>query len=243
MGGVMGVGTVTGGTEVYNSYSEWLHSPYSDPKTGKTCQDCHMQKADSTYSVFPEQGGVSRDYVTLHDHTMRGTGDQTLMWSAVSLTSTVTHNGGTLEVKVSVTNDKAGHDVPTDDPLRSVMLVVEVVDANGKPLTLKAGPKLPAWTGNYNGVAGRYYAQILKDNWSGEAPTPAYWRPVTLVEDTRLKPFATDSSTYTFDLPAGATATVKTKVLYRRAFQQLEQQKGWNDSDIPMAEETVPVQH
>ena len=25
--------------------------------------------------------------------------------------------------------------------------------------------------------------------------------------------------------------------------QQLEQQKGWNDSDIPMAETTIPVQH
>ena len=35
-GGVVGSGTVTDGTVIYNSYGEWLESPYSDPKTGKT---------------------------------------------------------------------------------------------------------------------------------------------------------------------------------------------------------------
>jgi hypothetical protein len=65
---------------------------------------------------------------------------------------------------------------------------------------------------------------------------------VTLVEDTRLKPWATDSSTYSFDLPAGTTATVTTRVIYRRAYQKLEQEKGWNDPDITMAEATIPVQ-
>ena len=41
-GGVVGAGHVTGGVEIDNSYGEWLDSPYSDPKTGQTCQDCHM---------------------------------------------------------------------------------------------------------------------------------------------------------------------------------------------------------
>ena len=37
-GGVVGMGDVKGGTVIYNSYGEWLDSPYSKPGTGKTCQ-------------------------------------------------------------------------------------------------------------------------------------------------------------------------------------------------------------
>jgi hypothetical protein len=241
LGGVMGVGQVTGGTAIYNSYGEWLQSPYSDPRTGKTCQDCHMAKADTTISVFPERGGISRDYVTLHNHTMRGVGDATLMWSAVSIKGSAVRNGGALQVQVSVTNDKAGHNVPTDGPFRSVMLVVEALDANGKPLTLKQGPKLPAWTGNFGGQPGKAFAQVLKDNWTGETPTAAFWRPVTVVEDTRLRPLVPDVTAYDFELPSGQAATIKMRLVYRRAFQQLAQQKGWNDPDITMAEATIQV--
>ncbi|MEM7033535.1 MAG: hypothetical protein AAF629_28550 [Chloroflexota bacterium] len=34
-------------TLIYNSYGEWLDSPYSDPETGETCQDCHMPLAEN----------------------------------------------------------------------------------------------------------------------------------------------------------------------------------------------------
>ncbi len=62
-GGVVGSGQVSGGTLIYNSYGEWLDSPYSNPQTGKTCQDCHMPVLDTKVSVFPEKGGLERDYV------------------------------------------------------------------------------------------------------------------------------------------------------------------------------------
>ena len=58
-GGVVGVGKVTGGTLIYNSYGEWLDSPYSDPKTGKTCQECHMPVVEEKYFVFPDAGGLT----------------------------------------------------------------------------------------------------------------------------------------------------------------------------------------
>jgi hypothetical protein len=101
---------------------------------------------------------------------------------------------------------------------------------------------LPAWTGNYSGTPGKTFAKILKDEWSGETPSAAYWRPVTIVEDTRLAPYATDASTYTFTLPAGSPASIKISLVYRRAYQQLEQQKGWTDADILMAESTITVE-
>jgi hypothetical protein len=240
-GGVVGVGEVTGGTVIYNSYGEWLDSPYSDPKTGQTCQQCHMIKSSANYFVFPSQGGLTRDYATLHDHTMPGAADAQLLKNAVTMESAVTHQGDSLQVTVSITNDKTGHDVPTDAPIRSVILVVEAADAGGKPLTFSKGPTNPTWAGNYAGQPGKSFAKVLKDDWTGEAPTGAYWRPVTLVEDNRLRPMSTDMSLYTFDLPAGQTAQVKVHLVYRRAFQALEQQKGWTDPDILMAENVVQV--
>jgi hypothetical protein len=243
MGGVVSNMKVTGGVVVYNSYGEWLQSPFSDPKSGmlRTCQDCHMPAKDTQYSVFPERGGVARDYVTYHDHTMPGGSSQSLLWNAVTMKSDARRNGQTLNVQVSITNDKTGHAVPTDAPIRSVMLVVEALGANGKPLPLQEGPTLPEWTGNYAGQAGKAFAKLLKDDWSGEMPTAAYWRQVTLVEDTRLFPQATDTTTYSYQLPAGSAATVNVKLVYRRAFQKLAQQKGWNDPDQIMAETTIPV--
>jgi len=242
-GGVVSNMKMTGGTVIYNSYGEWLDSPYSNPDTGKTCQNCHMPKKDTQYSVFPDRGGVARDYVTYHDHTMTGPStSQTLMWSAVKLNSTATRDGEQVRVNIEVINDNTGHAVPTDAPMRSVMLVVEANDANGKPLTRLDGPILPAWTGNYSGQSGKGFARILRDDWTGESPTAAFWRKTTVIEDTRLFPFKPDQSNYSFALPSGATGTVKVKLVYRRAFQVLAQQKGWTDPDIIMAEVNVPVQ-
>ncbi len=62
-GGVVGMGEVKDGTVIYNSYGEWLSSPYSDPKTGKTCQQCHMPVSTEKWFVFPEKGGLVRNDV------------------------------------------------------------------------------------------------------------------------------------------------------------------------------------
>jgi hypothetical protein len=240
-GGIVGTGSVSGGTLIYNSYGEWLDSPYSDPKTGKTCQDCHMPVLDTKISVFPERGGIPRDYVPFHNHRMPGAQDENLLQNSVTMTTTAHVQGGAMQVEVSITNDKTGHDVPTDAPLRHMILVVQATGADGQPLALGGGPLLPDWTGNYAGQPGRYYAKILQDEWTGEAPTAAYWRPVHIVEDTRLAAFATDTSRYTFAVPANGPVTVEARLVFRRAFQQLAEQKGWNDPDIVMEEEKIVV--
>jgi Carboxypeptidase regulatory-like domain len=242
-GGVVGVGSVANGTVIYNSYGEWLKSPYSDPRTGRTCQDCHMPPATYDHIVFPGQGGVKRDPNQIHDHRMLGVGDARLMQNAVTLTTTAQREGGQVVVDVSVTNDKTGHDVPSDAPLRAMILLVQAVDAVGHPLALTGGPVLPAWTGDLAGLSGRTYAKILRDDWTGDEPAAAYWRPVTIVADTRLAPFAADRSRYTFALPAGdGTASIQAQLLYRRAPQELMAQKGWTDADFLMAHDSVALQ-
>lgn len=240
-GGVVGPGTVTGGTLIYNSYGEWLDSPYSDPETGQTCQECHMPASSANYFVFPERGGLTRDYATLHDHRMPGAADEGLLQNSVTLTSTAQRDGDTLRVEVSVTNDKTGHHVPTDAPMRSMILVIEAQDAAGKQLPLSQGPVNPAWAGNYAGQPGKSFAKVLRDEWTGETPTSAYWRPVSIVEDTRLAALATDSTSYTFALPAGQAAQVKVRLIFRRAFQALAEQKGWTDPDLLMEETIIQI--
>jgi len=241
LGGVVGNDTVTGGTVVYSAYSEWLASPYSNPKTGKTCQDCHMPKAKANYTAFPDHGGIVRNDFNFHSHQMLGITDESFLASAVTMTSHATHDQNVLAVHVSIVNDKTGHKVPTDTPLRQMILIVEASDANGRALTLQQGPVNPAWAGNLAQRPGKTFAYILQDKMTGEYPTSAFWRQTNVVEDTRLAPLATDTTNYAFELPAGQTAKVQVRLLYRRALQALSEYKGWQDPDIVMAQETLMV--
>jgi len=117
-----------------------------------------------------------------------------------------------------------------------------------RPLALRSGPTLPDWAGNYAGQPGQTYAKVLQDEWTGETPTAAYWRPVKIVADTRIPAFGTDRSRYTFDLPAGSSgaegaggATIEARLVFRRAFQKLMEQKGWTDEDVLMEQARVEV--
>jgi hypothetical protein len=172
---------------------------------------------------------------------MPGAADETLLQNAVTMTTTALLEGDQVQVEVSLTNDKTGHNVPTDSPLRHLILVVQATDAASNTLLLQAGPALPEWTGNYAGQAGQVYAQILEDEWTGESPTGAFWRPIRVVSDTRLAPMATDVSQYSFTVPADGPITIEAQLIYRRAFQQLMAWKGWTDSDIVMETETITV--
>lgn len=240
MGGVVADMKVTGGVLVYSSYAEWLASPYSDPKSGKSCQDCHMPKGDAGYFVFPTKGGQQRGDYQVSTHQMPGTNDEQFLQNAVTMTGTATVQGKQLQVIVAITNDKTGHAVPTDSPLRHLLLVVKVTDANGRPLAQQAGPILPNWAGNYAGAPGAYYAKVLRDKWTDEAPTAAYWRDIELVEDTRIMPLATATSDYTFQAPKGA-ATVAVQLIYRRAYQDVINWKDWPDTDVMMEQLTIDV--
>lgn len=230
-----------GGVVVYNSYGEWLESPYSDPETGKTCQECHMLPAGYNYFAYPEKGGLYRDPNRIHSHYMPGAKDEGLLRNSVTMTSTVTVDDGKIVLDVYITNDKTGHHVPTGVPLRHMILKLEAIDAEGNPVPLMEGPTLPDWAGDYAGMPGKVFAKVLEDLWTGEAPTAAYWRPIRLVEDTRIPAMATDVSRYVFPASVDGPVTIRVELLLRRAFQKLMEQKGWDDPDILMEEQTIVV--
>ncbi|MCK4394462.1 carboxypeptidase regulatory-like domain-containing protein [Candidatus Bipolaricaulota bacterium] len=230
-------------TVIYDSYGEWLRSPYSDPDTGQTCQDCHMPVTDDTWFALPEKGGFIREPGRIFNHTMPGASDVQLLQDAVTMDVRTYADGSTLRVDVSVTNHNTGHHVPTDSPLRHMILLVEAVDASGEPLPLLDGPILPSWCGEgdpadgyYAGLPGKAFAKILEEHWTGISPSGAYWNPTRIVSDNRIAAFKTDTSNYVFELTGSDSANVTATLLFRRAFAELMDQKGWDVPDILMEE-------
>ena len=144
-----------------------------------------------------------------------------------------------LRVSVRVENIGAGHRLPTDSPLREMLLVVEAAESAGTPAALVDGPVLPAWTGDLAQRPGLYFAKVLQQQWTGVTPTAAFWTPTRIVEDTRLLPRASVTQTFEFAVPAGSEVIASARLLLRRAPFALMRQKGWNAPDIEMARAAV----
>ncbi|MBI5954884.1 MAG: carboxypeptidase-like regulatory domain-containing protein [Chloroflexi bacterium] len=240
-------------TVVYNSFGEWLASPYSDPSTGKTCQQCHMPaptvlNGRPLTNVAPDLGGVERDPLTIPAHTFPGASNVELLQNSVTMTVNTRREDQNLIVEVSITNDKTGHHVPTDSPLRQLILLVDTKDGQGQALSLLKGETIPAWggigdpkRGYYAGLPGKGFARILRELWTEIEPTGSYWNPTRIISDNRIGAFETNTSTYIFALPEGGNVSVKITLLFRRAFKELMDQKGWDVPDIVMEEEEMVV--
>ncbi len=233
-------------TVIYDSFGEWLRSPYSDPETGQTCQDCHMPVTDATTFALPEKGGLERPPGRIFDHRMPGAMDEELLHNSVNMTATARLEGDRVVVQVSITNDQTGHHLPTDFPGRHLILLVRATDGQGIALPLQDGPTVPEWggvgdpeEGYYADLPGKAFAKVLEELWTEISPSAAYWNPTRILSDNRIAAFATDVSTYTFAAPPGGSVTVEVRLLFRRAFIELMDQKGWEVPDIVMERETV----
>lgn len=234
------------GVPIYASFAEWLTSPY--PAEGKTCQRCHMQPDGVTTNFAPGRGGLERDPQTIPTHRFPGAADQTLLQNAVTMDVAAERQDEQVTVMVTITNDKTGHHVPTDSPLRQMILLVWATDARGHPLPLLDGSTVPEWggigdpdEGYYAGVPGKGFAKILEERWTGVSPTGAYWNPTRIVSDNRLAALSTDSSRYVFAAPETGAIRVEVTLLFRRAFIELMDQKGWNVPDITMTRRSLTV--
>jgi nitrate/TMAO reductase-like tetraheme cytochrome c subunit len=233
-------------TVVYNSYGEWLESPYSQTPNGRTCQDCHMPPVDYDYFVYPEKGGLDRDRSRIFSHQMPGAMDQDLLQNALTMATTAWQESGKLNVEVILTNDKTGHHLPTGSPLRNMILLVEASDSAGNPLRQLSGPTVPAWggigdpqSGYYAGLPGQGYAKILEESWTGVSPSGAYWNQTRVINDNRLAALQSDVTSYTFE--ASDAAQVEVKLLFRRAFIELMDWKAWEAVDILMEQQILQV--
>ena len=153
-----------------------------------------------------------------------------------------------IRVRTRILNDLTGHHVPTDSPLRHMILVVRAYRPDGTGLSLKSGPVLPTWCGSgdpedgdYAGLPGKVFVKLLVEAWTGKSPTSAYWNPTRIVADTRLRAFETDVTEFLFAAPDLGDVRVEAVLVYRRAFKDLMELKGWNEPDIVMESDSVSL--
>ena len=240
------------GVPIYESYSEWLASPYAEK--GITCQNCHMRPDSVTTNFAPGRGGLERDPLTIPSHFDFGSRDSAFLASSVKMETKGTILRDTLRVRVAITNATAGHHVPTDQPMRNLILLVRATNVHGKELTYAGESTIPYWggqgdpaEGNYEGLPGKGFAKILYERnpqyvsssrselQKQISPSPQ-WRIISIKEDNRIPALTTDMSVYDFqvrseDLPV----TVKTELIYRRTFKNWATMKKWDLKDIVLA--------
>lgn len=240
-------------TVVYNSYGEWLASNYSKKQingienpTYRSCQDCHMLPSDPlAQSSAAQRSACSPDNQSFRDfsHNMMkrdNTGAPVLVEGAATVRMAGAKEQGKIKVTVTVTNTRAGHNLPTDSPLRHLILVVEVRDQNDKILAQVGGDKIQDWGGvgsdprDYAGKPGAIYANVLKDKITNTVPAVSYWNlivPAWDGSDSRLPPFKDVTSEYWFVAPTRGPVKITARLWYRYAFIDVMRQKGWDRPD------------
>jgi len=190
---------------IYNSYGEWLASPYSqkmvrneggqevENKDYRSCQDCHMLVSDQLQDKLPSEreacSASNHEFSDFNHNMMRNGTESQLIKDAASLTieSEYVVETNSFRVIVKTTNEKAGHKFPTDSPLRHLILVVQASDEQGNSLTQIDGGTIPNWGGvvpnpppgmkNYGGLPGKIFANLLVDKDTNMSPVSAYWNP------------------------------------------------------------------
>jgi hypothetical protein len=229
------------GTEIYNSYGEWLESDY--PQEGITCQDCHMPPSGDDYFALQDQGGLPHPPDTIPAHFQLGLKDEAFMRTTLEMTTSYKAHNDQVRLSISLANVNAGHHAPTDHPGRHIILLVRAAAADGNPLPLLQGPTIPDWTGDLAGEAGVVYAKVLKDAETGAFPVVNYWNPTLIVSDNRIPANQAAQSEYIFN-QADQPITLTIQVIFRRLYQPIASTYGWELSEIILNEDiiTIPAQ-
>ncbi|MBW2404617.1 MAG: carboxypeptidase-like regulatory domain-containing protein [Deltaproteobacteria bacterium] len=227
------------------TYLEWLDSPYADPDSElhAECVDCHMAATNAEAAC--NRVDLTRPEGDVRSHRILGTTAEFLE-NALSMTVEAEIVGDAVEVEVAITNDQTGHHVPTGVTIRNMILLVEA-SQNGEPLEHTGSTEIDEVIhllggtaasppdeciadpdqGYYCGLPGRLYGKI---NISKAGGSPTFFTDaVAIVSDNRIPALQTDTSNYTFAVPAGAGAIdLRARVIYRRSWRALVDGKDWH---------------
>ena len=182
------------GFSVLTTYSEWQKGPYSAEHKG--CQSCHMYRVegevvDPRVKKTPDQG--------INLHQMPGSHSLTQLNKAIRGQLFVKHEGGQLQIEVDVTNQGAGHMVPTGSPLRKLILQVSAAPFGGKTFR-----------------AERVFTRVVADQQGKilNREDLVFIKAAKVVSDTRLAPGETRKETFTFKVPQDVRSTVQADFIY-----------------------------
>ena len=229
------------------TYLEWAASEYADPMSANyaNCLDCHMPvDKDTSVSIIMDLG---REAGTVRNHTILGSTPEFLENAAEMVVST-SIVGNQLHVDVDIINQYTGHHLPTGVTVRNMILVVEAYDKatdidlpfTGDQVIHDLGGIGDPAQGYYAGLPGRYFGKVNHDI-NGVGPT--FFTDATgITFDNRIPALETDSSSYTFELPANGDVHVRARLIYRRAFRSLVDAKGWTEDGHgnPLADVAAP---
>lgn len=170
------------GILVLGTYTEWKESLYA--QQGVHCQNCHMPKVFGEPIVDPR---VKKSDLHMTAHEFLGGHSEINLQHAATLDSRVELEEGETVVTVSVTNAESGHKLPTGTPVRKVVLLVKLLDKNGKKIA--QGEKV--------------YQKVLVDR-SGNILTESYkmiLEGASVLSDNRIAPKETRVEKFRFELP------------------------------------------
>jgi hypothetical protein len=156
---------VDGKLPIQTTYEEWVDGPMNPESP---CVSCHMppdldvaNSADLQHYLNLDIGivpGVSegwhRPAGTTREHTWVGPRNvesgMLQLAAQVEIESSVVDDE--LVAQVGVRNTGAGHAIPTGEPMRNIVLLVQA-SCDGTPLTPLDGPSVPAFVGALDGKA------------------------------------------------------------------------------------------
>ena len=161
----------TGKLPILSTYAEWMAKPGSP-----SCQTCHMPPdpdVDNTadLQLFPSTvgvvGGWKRPVPSVRRHVWSGPRSEARLLAAkvakVTLEAELVDD--VLTVTATTKNTRAAHGLPTGEPLRSVLLLVEA-SCGDDLLTATGGDAVP----DFGGALERKLAGEDWSRWPGAAP-------------------------------------------------------------------------
>lgn len=182
------------GFAVLTTYSEWKNSSYGKDEQG--CQWCHMGTVAGDV-VDPRVKRSSTSGINLHE--IPGSHSIQQLNKAIKADLVTAREGDQVKVQVKVTNQGAGHYVPTGSPLRQLLMELRADAYGGRRFQEQVK-----------------YSRIVSDR-SGlvlDRESAVFIKAAQVVKDTRLAPNETRTEKFSFPIPRGTQAEVEATFYY-----------------------------
>jgi hypothetical protein len=230
----------------FQEWKQWQEGlSAEDPNKDKKCQQCHMswQKRLLPYENFVVESGARRMWGTyrsperIRPHHFEG-GTKAQLQNALAMELEGEIQGNQLFLKIHISNANGGHWVPTGEPMRSVLLLVEARDSEDKPLKFISGSRVPEWVGlgrkedgDFGGLPGAVFAKVLADE-EDNLNVP-FWRASKIASDTRIRPKKTETLEFIFALADPEDEpNAEASLIYRPVPRPMAKEKKWQVEDI-----------